>query len=195
MTARSRIDDLLPQFGNRLAADLTKADIVRAVDRIADRGAGIAANRTLALLRKLFNWAIAEGLVETNPAAGIPMRAKEQSRERVLDDAEIVSFWSALGRSGFDAVTADVLRLQLLLGARIREVTALHVMSSISRSPNRFALAARMGKDVESCARFRRLRFLFAAPHARGVRSITDGCKREQHMLALCEHMTIILQA
>ena len=119
--------DLLPEFGSRLASDLTKADIVRAVDRIADRGAGIAANRTLALLRKLYNWAMAEGLVEANPAAGIPMRAKEQSRERVLDDGEIASFWSALGVSGFDAATADVLRLQLLLGARIREVTDLHV--------------------------------------------------------------------
>ena len=117
----------MPEFGSRLASDLTKADIVRAVDRIADRGAGIAANRTLALLRKLYNWAMAEGLVEANPAAGIPMRAKEQSRERVLDDGEIASFWSALGVSGFDAATADVLRLQLLLGARIREVTDLHV--------------------------------------------------------------------
>jgi hypothetical protein len=61
--------DLLPEFGRRWAADLTKADIVHAVDRIADRGAGIAANRTLALLRKVFNWAIAEGLVETKRAS------------------------------------------------------------------------------------------------------------------------------
>ena len=119
--------DLLPELGSLFADDLSKADIIRAVDRIADRGAGIAANRTLALLRKLYNWGMAEGLVGANPAAGIPMRAKERTRERVLTDDEIVRFWSALDESGFELVTADALRLQLLLGARIREVTDLVV--------------------------------------------------------------------
>ncbi len=119
--------DLLPELGNVQADELYRVDIVATVDRITDRGAGIAANRTLALVRKIYNWGMAEGLVTTNPATGIPMRASERTRERTLSDNELVQFWAALDLGGFEQVTADVLRLQLLLGARIREITDLAV--------------------------------------------------------------------
>ena len=110
--------DVSPALGNHLATEVSKADIVRLLDTITDRGAPIGASRTLALMRKLYNWAIAEGYVVSNPAAGIPRRAKEESRSRVLSDQEIKDFWAALDGPGFDNVTAVVLRLQLLLGAR-----------------------------------------------------------------------------
>lgn len=117
--------DVLPELGAQLAVEVCKSDIVSLLDKIVDRGAPIGANRTLALLRKLYNWAIAEGYLASNPASGIPMRAKEASRARVLSDNEIVWFWNALDGPGFDPITADVLRFQLLVGARIREVTDL----------------------------------------------------------------------
>jgi integrase len=88
---------------------------------VFDRGAPIGANRTLALLRKLFNWASAEGYLQSpNPAAGVPIRAKESARRRVLSEGELRSFWRALDGLGFDEVTADALRLELLLGAHSR---------------------------------------------------------------------------
>jgi integrase len=78
------------------------------------------------VVRKLFNWAAAEGYLQPpNPAAGIPMRAKENVRQRVLTGEELRKFWHALDGAGFEDVTADALRLQLLLGARIREVTGM----------------------------------------------------------------------
>jgi integrase len=117
--------DVLPELGTQFAAEISKSDIVALLDKIVDRGAPVGANRTLALLRKLYNWAMAEGYIASNPASGIPMRAKEESRSRVLSDNEIVSFWNALDGPGFDRITADVLRFQLLVGARIREVTGL----------------------------------------------------------------------
>jgi integrase len=76
-------------------------------------------------VRKIYNWGMAEGHVVSNPAVGTPMRAPERTRERVLSDDELFRFWSALEQSGFEQVTADVLRLQFLLGARIREITDL----------------------------------------------------------------------
>jgi integrase len=118
--------DVNPVLGNFRADLVTKSDIVRLLDAIHDRGAPIHANRTLALIRKLFNWAIAEGyLVQANPAQGIPMRAKEMPRKRTLTEHEIHIFWNALDGPGFEGVTADALRLQLLLAARIREVTGM----------------------------------------------------------------------
>jgi len=118
--------DVFPVLGDCRADLVTKVDVVKLLDGIHDRGAPIQANRTLALLRKLFSWGNAEGYLQTlNPVAGIPMRAKETARKRILDETELRSFWHALDGLGFDDVTADALRLELLLGARIREVTGM----------------------------------------------------------------------
>jgi integrase len=105
---------------------VSKGDVVRLLDAIMDRGAPIQANRTLALVRKVFNFAVAEGYLERSPAHGIPARAVERVRTRVLESREISELWLALGGAGFDDVTADALRLQLLLGARVREITGMH---------------------------------------------------------------------
>lgn len=117
--------EVLPILGDHLAAEISKGEIVRLLDGISDRGAGVLANRTLALVRKLFNWAVAEGYVAENPARGVPLRAKEVPRERTLSASEIAVFWRSLDGDAFDSVTADVLRLQLLLGARVREITGM----------------------------------------------------------------------
>jgi Arm DNA-binding domain/Phage integrase central domain len=118
--------EIFPVLGDHRAHLITKTDLVRLLDAIHDRGAPIQANRTLALVRKLFNWAVAEGYLQPpNPAAGIPRRANENVRRRVLTAEELRAFWHALDGAGFEEVTADALRLQLLLGARIREVTGM----------------------------------------------------------------------
>ena len=41
--------DVLPEWGRRKAKDITRRDVIRLLDGIVDRGAGIMANRTLAL--------------------------------------------------------------------------------------------------------------------------------------------------
>lgn len=117
--------EVYPVLGSIRAEDVAKTDLVRLLNAIVDRGAPIQGNRTLALLRKLFNFAVAEGYLERSPAQGIPSRANERIRTRTLKPDEIAAFWLALGGIGFDAVTADALRLQLLLGARVREITGM----------------------------------------------------------------------
>jgi integrase len=118
--------DVWPRLGDCRADLVTKTDIVLLLDAIHDRGAPIQSNRTLSLVRKVFAWAIAEDYLQTsNPAAGIPQRALENVRRRTLADIELRTLWSALDGRGFEGVTADALRLQLLLGARIREITGM----------------------------------------------------------------------
>jgi integrase len=125
--ARKLEREIYPVLGGHRADLVTKSDIVRLLDAIHDRGAPVQANRMLSLLRKLFNWAAAEGYLESpNPAAGLPMRAKENVRRRVLTEEELHTFWHAIDNGvGFEDITADALRLQLLLGARVREVTGM----------------------------------------------------------------------
>jgi integrase len=88
--------DLIPRFGTRKAADITRREIRQMLAEIADRGAPIQANRTLEITRKLFNWAIGEELVEDNPCDHIGKPSKENERTRVLNTDEIRTLWSAL---------------------------------------------------------------------------------------------------
>ena len=56
------------------------------------------ANRTLALVRKMFNFAIEHDWLETNPCHMIKRLAPERQRERVLSDDEILRVWKALDK-------------------------------------------------------------------------------------------------
>src|SRR5262249_53711382 len=63
-------------------------------------GAGVLSNRILSLLTTLFNWAISQDLIDTNPTAGVRRRLKEVPRDRLLNDDETVRFWTACDEMG-----------------------------------------------------------------------------------------------
>jgi hypothetical protein len=74
--------NLLPPLGAKKAQAVTKADVISVIHKIVDRGARTQANRNLALIRTIFNWAIDHDFVETNPALRIPKPAEEIERAR-----------------------------------------------------------------------------------------------------------------
>ena len=92
--------DVLPALGNKPIADVRKRDVIEVVDAIADRGSGIMANRTLAIVKRLLTWAAGRDLVEANVAQFIEPPAGEVRRERVLSDAELVAIWRATEAQG-----------------------------------------------------------------------------------------------
>jgi hypothetical protein len=69
--------ELVPEFGNRQAKDITRRDIQAFLERKGET-APIGANRVRALLRKMFNWAIAAEIVESNPVHLVPAPGKER---------------------------------------------------------------------------------------------------------------------
>ena len=87
--ARYLATDVLPAWGQRQAADVRRRDVVVLLDQIVARGAPIAANRVLALVRKLWNWAISRDYLAHNPCLQVHPPGKEHSRERVLSAEEI----------------------------------------------------------------------------------------------------------
>ncbi len=50
--------EVLPAWGDRPIGSITRIDVIELLDPIMDRGAPYMANRVLAAVRKLFNWAI-----------------------------------------------------------------------------------------------------------------------------------------
>jgi integrase len=116
--------DLLPQWGQRPACEITRRDVIAVLDRVADRGAPISANRLRALVSGIFNFGIARELVEHNPAFRTPRPGVERASDRVLDDGEIRRLWETLDRSE-NLLMAGILKLRLLLGQRTREVVSM----------------------------------------------------------------------
>ena len=81
--------DVLPTIGHLRVEDVKRRDIIDLLDRVVARGAAIQANRVLALVRKMFNFGIGRDLVEHNPCAQVQKPARENRRERVLNDVEL----------------------------------------------------------------------------------------------------------
>lgn len=83
---------------------------------IIARGAPIAANRTFAMLRKVFNFAIARGIIQHNPCHGLARPAREHQRDRVLAPTELRLVWQAFDAEGF--LVSSLFRLHLLTAQR-----------------------------------------------------------------------------
>ena len=84
-TRRILDKNILPVIGAKPVASIGRADINDMLDPIADRGAPIAANRALAVARKLFAWALSRGYVDRNPCDGVAKPGSETKRDRVLN--------------------------------------------------------------------------------------------------------------
>ena len=87
--------DVLPAWRDKSVRDLTRRDVRALVEDVADR-APIMANRVLALVRKMLNFAVDHDWLEGNPAARVQKPAREVARERVLTDEELRRVWRVL---------------------------------------------------------------------------------------------------
>ena len=135
---RARLDrDVLPLWRNRKAEDITRADVIRLVETKA-QSAPIAANRLLALVRKVFNFAVSRDLLQANPCLQVKAPGQEAARDRVLNESEIRALWTALESGLLDkgdgkepaalAMSTEVrsiLRLILATGQRPGECCAI----------------------------------------------------------------------
>lgn len=123
--ARILQKDVLPAWGHRKAKDIARRDVIRLLDGIVDRGAGIMANRTLATIRKMFNFAVSRDIVAVSPCLAVRSPAQEQRRDRVLTTDEIRAFWQALeGAKMMAEGTKLALKLQLVTGQRKAEIVS-----------------------------------------------------------------------
>ena len=131
--AKDEIDDpdkfkavkggLAAKWRDRDIKSFKRGEVIRELDAIIDRGAPTVANRTLAALRKLFNWAVSRDLLEANPCAGVKAPTAEVSRDRVLSEEELCAFLDAC-RSLNDPMRTLFLVL-LLTGQRREEVAGM----------------------------------------------------------------------
>ena len=117
------LKDIVPNLEGLKAQAVKRHHVKAIIDNIAfERNAPIQANRTLAVTRKMFNFAISESILETNPCSHIPMPSDENQRDRVLTDDEIGKFWRGLEQCGITEAVQIALKLQLVTAQRKQEV-------------------------------------------------------------------------
>ncbi len=117
------LKELNPPLGRMLAEDVTRADIRKLLDRIVRRPAPSQANTVHTIVRKLFNWALSQDLVERNPCHGLPRPAKVRQRHHVLSEGDIRKLWASL--SAESCRTAATFKLRLLTAQRGGEVVSM----------------------------------------------------------------------
>jgi integrase len=108
------------QWDNRKLDSITRADVRAVLDRIE---APVTANRVHSIVRKFFNWCLANDLIANSPAAGIARPNKETPRDRVLTDDELKAVWRAAEKVGHPF--GSILQLLILTGQRRGEVAGM----------------------------------------------------------------------
>jgi integrase len=112
--------DVNPTWRSYRTEDITRSAVRELLQGIADRGAETQANRTLARLRTLFNWAVEQDVITVSPCAGLKPVKKETARDRALSDEEIRRFWNGCDQLG--SPFGPLFKLLLLTAQRRDEV-------------------------------------------------------------------------
>lgn len=115
--------DVLPAIGRKPIDEVTKEDVIKILDKVMARGSRIMANRTLAAIRKFFNWCIERDLIKFSPAFKISSPAKNVSRDRVLADYDLVHIWKVSGEMGYPF--GCLVRFLMLTGQRRGETVMM----------------------------------------------------------------------
>ncbi len=109
-----------PEWKDRDIKSITKRDVVKLLDDIADDGAPETAARVRAILSKFFNWAVDRDIVDASPVPKGSTAKQGASRERVLADWEVRLVWLACGKVGWPF--GPLVKLLLLTAQRRNEV-------------------------------------------------------------------------
>jgi integrase len=143
-TKRVLDHDVRLVWEQRSIAEIARRDVIELLDAIVDRGAAVQANRTLAVLRRLFNWAVEREIIPASPVVGLKMPTAETARDRALTDEEIRHFWIGCDKLGWPF--GPMFKLLLLTAQRRDEVGGVE-WSEIELSKGVWAIPREKAKN------------------------------------------------
>lgn len=118
------VKEFLPIFSKRRINDIKRREIINFIESIVDRGSPIQANRIFEIVRRMFNFAIEQDLIDTSPCFRVKKPSKERPRDRVLSPSELTELWKGLDESA-PGTSKSILKLMLLSGQRGGEIAAM----------------------------------------------------------------------
>ena len=81
--------EIVGRWGSRSVHDVTRRDVIELVSEIVDRGAPVAANKTLQMAKTFFTWCVGKAIIDRSPCEGVKQPTREVPRDRVLSDDEL----------------------------------------------------------------------------------------------------------
>src|SRR6478736_1547257 len=131
LTTRRNAADKLGR--NRMAGDITSADIQSLLAAIYGRRSRVMADRTRAYIHAAYAWGMKAALdytvsspvdwgIKANPVTAIPRdHGASTPRERDLSADELRKLWHGCDGDGFQLETTAAVRMLILCGQRVRE--------------------------------------------------------------------------
>ena len=113
---------ILPKWGKRQFAGITRGDVIELLDGLVAAGKPTLANRVHSLISAVFSFAVDVGLMAGNPCARLRKRGAERTGKRVLADDEIRLLWTIGAAPPVSELVGLALRLILITGCRPGEV-------------------------------------------------------------------------
>ena len=121
----SRLKRALLPIMQRYAGEIRRRDLRELFDQCADEGLQREAERRRQTVGAMFRWALSQDIVEIDPTAGLKAYDPGTPRDRVLDLEEIKALWIWLDSQILPQDPAEILKLELLTGARCGEISGL----------------------------------------------------------------------
>jgi integrase len=128
--------ELIPAWGDRPIAEITRRDVIARIEAIIDNGGErpapgtrrreggpYAARHTLSAARKLFNWTVGRDLLAASPCDRIKaaeLHGAPARRDRVLGEEELRQVWAAAESTPYPY--GPLIRLLILTGQRRDEI-------------------------------------------------------------------------
>jgi integrase len=116
---------VFPTLGSRQIGDIKRLEVVRLLDRIEDESGKRAADTTLTIMSRLFNWhAIRDEDFRSPLVRGMRrIGSGEGERDRILSDDELRAVWRAA--EAYPAPLGAYIRFLLLTGVRRNEAARM----------------------------------------------------------------------
>jgi integrase len=118
--------DAFPMLGELPIEAISARQVMAAVRKIEDRGAGETAGRVLQRVRAVFRFAVQEGWLTTNPTLDVvpreTLKPRQPRHRAAMPEAELPGFLAKLDSYEGDRITALALRLLLLTAVRPGEL-------------------------------------------------------------------------
>lgn len=116
-----------PKWGKRDIRSITRREAIDLLEEVAEgkggKGGPVQANRTLGVIRPVFNFAIRRGIIESSPLSMIEPPGAETKRDRDLKAEELKTLWPAMAALEYPA--GPYLRMLLATGQRRSEVAGM----------------------------------------------------------------------
>ena len=107
-------------IGDMPIDEVTRKDIKAILNKVNDRGAPCSANSLLAVIRKMFNWAIDVDLLETTPCNRLKLFPVEH-HSSFLNESELKTFLQQLPTAEMPETMRQVFLFQLQTCSRVSE--------------------------------------------------------------------------